>query len=371
MLTNLFLSFLDSFFSLPIWIHLIMLIGWIILLRYLVLRMKAHVIVVITIFLIGGVATPIALSLLNNSRWGYGYLHENSIPYFGASDKYLAINDLYTTHSKGGKTHYHHRLYLVDVQNGAILFKKPISGKNGVKGLSFRDDQLLVKSGEKSQYFSLKGKSTRAFDKSKLKNLPELKDGIFKYGYNANTNQAWAINKQGEKFFYNGTTMKRELERAIGVPSTGYFVKIPSKAKFRFSNSTTNRRYNRRLVYCPVKLKGRIRQQLVLEDGQNTEQFFVYGKIQMYFPTLEIALIKSYANTDKKTLKLTAVNKQGKVLWQKTQLQLGVKDFFSNSKPYISYVTPEMYEGDFIILIGGYLQRMNPKTGIMRWQTRL
>ena len=369
MLTNLLLSFLDAFFSLPIWIHLIMLIGWIILLRYLVMRIKAHAAVIVIAFLVGGVGTPLALSLFNNNYWGYGYLRESRIPYFGTSNKHLAINDLQVNYSKGGKTHYHHRLYLVDVQNGDILFKKPLDG--GVSQLSLRNDRLLVNAGKKSQYFSLKGKSRKAFSKSRLKDLPGLESGIFKYGYNANTNQAWAINKQGQKFFYNGTTMQRELEHTKGAPSTGYFVKIPAKAKFRFSTATKNRRYNRRLVYCPVSLKGRIRQQLVLEDGQLTQQFFVYGKVIMYFPTAAIALIKSYASTDKKKFKLTAVNKQGKVLWEKTQDQLGVKDFYSKSKPRISYVTPEMYKGDFVILIGGYLHRMDPKTGMMRWQTRL
>ncbi len=369
MLTNLFLSFLDAFFSLPVWMHILLLIVWIILLRYLVLRIKAHAAFVVVAFLIGGVGTPITLMVLNNGYWGYGYLHESRIPYFGASARYLAINDLYVTHSKGGKSHYHHRLYLIDAVQGDILFKKPLDG--GISQLSLSNGRLLVNAGKKSQYFSLEGKSRQAFDEKRLKDLPELKGGIFKYGYNANTNQAWAINKQGEKFFYNGTTMKRELERAQNSTPKSYFKQIEPTSRFRFTTGPSKRSYGSSLVHCPVTLRGRVRQKLILEDGQRIEQFFVYGKIQMYFPQAEMALIKSYESTDKKQLKLTAVNKQGKVLWQKTQLQLGVKDFYSYSKPVISYITPALYGGDFIILIGGYLHRMDPKTGVMRWQTRL
>lgn len=370
MLDSILLSFLDAFFSLPVWIYIIMMGLWFIIIRYIVIRVKAHVVISFIFLLISVIGIPITLSVLNNNRWGYGYLHESRIPYFGVSEQYVAVNDLHVTHGKG-KTSYHHRLYLVDAQNGGVLFKKPVNSKSGIKGLSLVNDQLLVKSGNKSKYFSLKGTSRKAFRKSQLKDLPELKSGIYKYGYNANSNQVWAINKQGEKFFYNGTTMKREKERITGASTGNTFVKITGQTKTYFSTTKKRRRYKHHPYYCPVGLKGKIRRQLILENGEQVEKFFVYGNIAMYFPKAKVALIKSYATTDKKQFVLTAVNLQGEVLWQKTPLKLGVTDFFSRSNPRIPYVTPAMYDGDFVILIGGYLMRMNPETGTIRWQTRL
>lgn len=370
MLNSILLSFLDAFFSLPVWIYIIMMGLWFIIIRYIIIRVKAHAIISFILILISLIGIPITLSVLNNNRWGYGYLHENRLPYFGVSEQYVAVNDLHVNYGKG-KTSYHHRLYLVDAQSGEVLFKKPLSGKNGAKGLSLSNGQLLVKSGNKSQYFSLKGASRKAFSKSQLKDLPELKSGIYKYGYNANSNQVWAINKQGEKFFYNGTTMKREKERVTAASTGNTFVEIPGQSKMYFSTTKKRRYYRHHPYYCPVKLKGKIRRQLILENEQPVEKFFVYGKICMYFSKAKVALIKSYATTDKKQFVLTAVNLQGEVLWQKTPLKLGVKDFFSKSKPRIPYITPAMYNGDFVILIGGYLHRIDPETGRMRWQTRL
>ena len=363
------LHLLDTFYSLPLLIYILLfLVGAFSVLYLLIKRTKSSsktASLLIVGFTLGSIiATPILLMVLNNSYWGYGYLHENKVSYFGVSDRYIAISD----HKKGGQSRSIHRLYLVDAHNGKILLKKPVNENERVKSVSLlKNDQLLVKSGKKSLYLSLKGQTHKPFDKSRLKALPEFKDGIHQHGYNAHTHQVWAINTEGKKFFYNGTTLKREIEQIANMSSGNKFLAIRPSNKVYF---TTNKNTSA-LNYCPLSLKGRIRQQLTLKDRQQVNQFFIYGSIQKYFPKAQVALIKSYKTTHKKKLQLTAVNLQGKVLWQKTQENLEVKDFFSYSRLSVSYISPVMYAGDFVVLMGGYLIRMNPKTGKVHWQTRL
>ena len=363
------LSILDAFYSLPLFIYILLFLGgaWGVL--YLLIKRtkpssKTTSLLTIGLTLGSLIATPILLMVLNNSYWGYGYLHENKVSYFGVSNRYIAISD----RKKGGQSRSIHRLYLVDAHNGIILFKKPVYENERVKSVSLlKNNQLLIKSGKKSLYLSLKGQTHQPFNKNRLKALPEFKEGIHQFGYNAHTHQVWTINTEGKKFFYNGTTLKREIERTTSTPSAHNFLALqPSKKAYFTTNKASDA-----LHYCPLSLKGHIRQQLTLEDGQLADQSFIYGSLLQYFPKAQVALIKSYQTTYKKKLKLTVVNLQGKVVWQKTQEDLEVKDFFSDSKLKISYISPAIYEGDFVILMGGYLLRMNPKTGEVRWQARL
>ncbi|OJJ17708.1 hypothetical protein BKI52_28000 [marine bacterium AO1-C] len=362
------LSILDAFYSLPLLIYILLFLGFALGMLYLMIKIKKNpskkTAFWLALFTLGSIiATPIILMLLNNYYWGYGYLHESKVSYLGVSSKYIAISD----YKKGGQSRSIHRLYLIDAQHGKILFKKPVGENERVQSVAISNNRLLVKLGEKKQLLSLRGKPRKAFTKSQLKALPELKNGIYKYGYNTHTHQVWVINKAGKKFFYNGTTLKLELEKIAGNSSSNNFLAIrPSNKAYFTTQKNTNA-----LNYCPVTLKGNIRQQLALEGGQPTKQFFIHGRLLQYFPKARVVLLKSYKTTDKKQLLLTAVNLQGRVLWQKTPKDLEVKDFFSNSKIRVSYVSPALYTGDFAILIGGYLIRMTPNTGVIHWKTRL
>lgn len=363
----IFLNILDAFYSLPILVHVLLFVGVALGVVYLLIKSKKPsskpVVILLVILTMGGlIVLPVSLMLLNNYYWGYGYLHENKVSYFGVSSAHIVIGD----YKKSGQSRNQHRVYLVDAQNGKILFKKPIKGQANVKSVSFGDNQLIVKSEGRTQYLSLTGKPQKPINKNQLTVLPELKNGIFKYGYNASSNQVWAINKAGEKYFYNATTLQRESEKITAPASNNIFKTV---LPLRETHFTTYKQGS--LGYCPLTLKGKIRQQLVLENGQLTKLYFVYGQLQQYFPKAQVVLIQSYQTTDKKELQLTAVNLQGKVLWQKSQKALKVKDFFSYSRLKVSYVVPETFGHDFVILMGGFLLRIDSKTGVMRWKTRL
>lgn len=360
---NLLVSWLDGIYSMNLFLAIGLFILWVILLRWLILKIKKSWLA-IPAFL-GGIAIPIVMVFLKSS-YGLGYLHEGRVDYVGISKNYIALTDHYVTHSKGGRSKTHRRMYLIDANKGDVLFRKPTKGK--VQRIVWVGDQIMLKSGYKSQYFSLGGKSRLAFNKAKLKNLPELKSGIYKQGYNALTDQLWVVNKKGEKFYYNAQTLKREPQ---GTPKVNQkaFVKVPHLSKVRFRFRKEKQRYDQRM-YCPVSLRGRTRKQLRV-NAQTVDKYFLFGKLILCFPTMDLALISSFETTDRKKIKLTAVSTNtGKTLWEYTQDQLDVKDRHSRPVPKITYIIPTG-DHDLTLLIGGFLLRMEAKTGKVRWKTRL
>lgn len=367
MLVNLLLSWIDALYSTHPAILIIAFFVWVVLLRAMVLKIGESWLA-ITVFLLGFIA-PLSLLFLQSSL-GLGYLHENGIKYVGVSKNYLAIEDTYRTHSKGGKSYTHRRLYLIDTNTGDVLFRKVIKGK--VYKLEWSGDKLLLKSGTESQYFSLAGKSKKAFAQQDLKNLPELKAGIYKQGYNTSTDQVWVIDKKGKKFFYNAQTLKREPE---GVPKTNqaFFGKVRSVTALKYRFKKEKKRYDNR-PYCPIYLQGyrsKIRKQLTLGSGKTTNAYFVYGSLLTCFPEQNLALINSFETTDRKNIKLTAVALgTGKVLWEQTQSKLKVTDIYSKREPRIRYVIP-LNNREFVMLMGGYLLRMQANTGKVIWKKRL
>lgn len=359
--SQVFLSNLDALFSFRSFVYWGLLVVWVGLVLWMALRFTNSW-KTLVFALVLGTSIPLALFLVNNNYWGYGYLHEEKIPYFGVSEKYVGIGELHTTHSKGGAPYDHHRLYLLNAQTGEILFKKPLLGQAGVQALRWVDQRLLVVSGKESEYFSLQGNSQRAISIQRLQQRPELKSGIANYGYNVQSHQVWVVNKKGEWFYYNSTTLQPEAKQTNAfIPRILSQVAPTRQIHFQTSQQKAH--------YCPISLQAQ--QQIKLEDGRLLDKLFIKAKVIMYLPVLEVALIQSFVSTHHKKLLLTAVNRQGKVLWEYTQKQLAVTDFFSNATPKISYITPTFLGNELIVLIGGYLLKMDPKTGKIQWKTRL
>ncbi|EAY29227.1 outer membrane protein assembly factor BamB family protein [Microscilla marina] len=368
MLGQILLHWFDFFYDLPIIVYIALLVGWVFFLQYLVRFIKQNWIGVLVVLL--GVAVPLFLILIK-SWWGLGYLHEQGVTYVGVSGKYLALSDHYATYSKGGKRADHRRLYLVNTQTGEVLFRSSIKGK--VTNLTWEDDKLLMQAGTNSRFFSLKGTSKKAFKKPNLKNLPELKSGIYKQGYNASTDQVWVINKKGEKFFYNAQTLQREPKNTLKVKKTTQTLKAfqPIKNLFKTKyGAVKNKKYYDRRAYCPVSFFGNrrsnIRKRLYIAR-QPINKYFVYGRLRYCLPAQNFALISSYQTTDKKKTVLTAINTNtGETLWEQTPAQLaGAKN-----KAKVYYFIP--VEGnESVVLVGEYLLRLQTNTGKVIWKTRL
>lgn len=367
MLTQILLHWFDFFYDLPVIVYIALLLGWIIGLRYLAAWVKGWRLGVFLLLL--GIGTPIALVLMR-STLGLGYLH-NSVPYAGVLNKYLALNDQYYTYSKGGGRFVHRRLYLIDLQQGKVMFRTPVKSK--VHSLAWDNDKILLGGAKGKRVFSLDGNAESTFSMPNLKDLPELKSGIYKQGYNAKTNQVWVINKKGEEFFYNAQTLQREPKNVLKSPANGgaLFKQITSLSKTKYRALERKKRYDKR-AYCVVSFYGNyrsnIRQRLHIA-AQPTNKYFVYGKLIYCMPKQHLAFISSYETTDKKKLLITAVNTQtGKTLWERTpsQLELG-----GNDKVPLRYFIP-LNNGKEAVLLGGqYLVRFNTKTGKVIWARRL
>lgn len=358
---HLLVSWLDALFSFRSFVYWGAFVIWVGLVLFMVLRFTNSWKTLVFVLVLGA-SIPLALFLVNNNYWGYGYLREEQIPYFGLSEKYVGIDELYTTYSKGGAPYDHHRLYLLNAQTGELLLKKPLPGQAGVQALRWVDQRLLVVSGKESEYFSLQGGSQRAISKQQLQQRPELKSGIANYGYDVQSHQVWVVNKKGEWFYYNSTTLMPEAKQTNAfIPRTLRRIEPTSQIHFQTSQQKAH--------YCPISLQAQ--QQIKLEDGRLLDKLFIKAKVILYLPVVEVALVQSFVSTYHKKLLLTAVDRQGTVLWEYTQGQLAVTDFFSNATPKISYIVPTFLGNELIVLMGGYLLRMDPKTGKIQWKTRL
>lgn len=220
---------------------------------------------------------------LNSSFFGYGYLLENNMSYFGISDKYIAIKDAVVYEKSRGVEKVSHRLYLVNKQTGEVITKKPVNPEVS--------DSVLVKVVAKENFTQMTA---------------------------------------AKKYFYN-------------------------QDKTRTSASLTS---------CVVRING-------FYYNNIGDKKYNYARLRACFDKQDFAIIKSYQTSDRQKEIFTAVNAQGKVYWQQTAEELGVTDWFSDANVEFHYTTPILKNAEIICLIGGYLLRLNPKTGKVRWKTRL
>jgi outer membrane protein assembly factor BamB len=366
MLAQILLHWLDFFYDLPVIAYIALLVGWIIGLHYIADWVKGWWFGVL--LLLVGIGAPIGLIFMK-STLGLGYLH-NSVPYVGVLNKYLALSDHYHTYSKTGSRFDHHRLYLIDLQQGKVMFRTPVKSK--VHSLAWDNGKILLGGVKGKRVFSLDGNAESTFSTPDLKDLPELKSGIYKQGYNAKTNQVWVINKKGEEFFYNAQTLQREPKNVSKSVATGgvLFQQMTSLPKTKYRALEHKKRYDKR-AYCAASFYGNyrsnIRQRLHLA-AQPTNKYFVYGKLMYCLPEQRLALISSYETTDKKKLLITALDTQtGKTLWELTPKQLGLGDH----KVSLHYFIPLNNGKEGVLLGGQYLARFNTKTGKVVWSRRL
>lgn len=367
MLTGqILLHWFDFFYHLPIIVYIALLVGWVIGLHYIADWIKSWWFGFI--LLLVGIGLPITLVFMK-STLGLGYLNKN-VPYAGVLNNYLAISDHYKTYSKGGASFDHYRLYLINLQQGKIMFRKPLKSK--VHSLAWDNGKILLGGVKGKRIFSLDGKTDPTFSPPDLKDLPELKSGIYKQGYNAKTNQVWVINKKGEKFFYNAQTLKREPESKKGANRStegALFQQIPSLAKTNYRALQRKQRYDQRTL-CAASFYGNrrsdIRKQLHIAT-KPINKYFVYGNLMYCLPKQNLALISSYETTDKKKLLITAIDTNtGKTMWERTPTQLGL----ANDKVVLHYFIP-VSKNEAVLLGGQYLVKLNTNTGKVIWTRHL
>jgi len=282
MMAYILVGWLDPLFSLTKMGNLVVIFGGLLLVLVLGAQKKAifHYIAR-SLFALGFILGIVAA--FNDGFFGYGYLHEDNIPYFGMSNNYIAIKDVKIRPPSRGPEKIIHRVYLVDQKSGAIISKKVV------------DEQI-----------------------------PDT----------------MIVHRIGKEKFTQITTAK------------DYFY---HKDRERTSKSLMN---------CSIHLSG-------LNYNTLGGKRYYYSRLRACFDKHDCGIIKSYQTNKKVDEIFTAINAKNKVYWQKTAEKLGVTDFFSSEQVELHYTTPILGNGEIICLIGGYLLRLNPKTGKVRWKTRL
>lgn len=367
MITNLFLHWLDAFYDLPFVVFFFGGIVWMIaVISFAVIKGFSKFWTGVFMFLVG-FGVPIALIILKGSL-GLGSLRSKSIVYMGKLNNYLVFNDDHTGVSgkRNPQTTHRRRLFMVDLNTGKLVFREPIKGFVNSVELT-NDQQILMKSEQEQRYFSVKGNTLTQPPKAKLEDLPELKSGIYKKGYNASTDQVWVINKEGKKYFYNPQTHAQEPERLNKTVSQNkYFKPVKSvsqtEARCGLTFYDPNRHHRRR----NHDNGNEIRKPLYVE-GNVTKAFFIKGSVDYCLPSQNVGIITSYKTTDQEKLIVTTVNlKTGEIWWQKTCQEMGT----SEDKAPLGYIIP-VSNHESVWLLGQYILRLESQTGKIIWKTRL
>jgi hypothetical protein len=310
-----------------------------------------------------GFGVPVGLMVLKG-KLGLGYVRPKWIGYMGVSGNYLAFNDDRLSVGKHSrKTHHYRRFYLVDLSAGKLIARTPIKGM--LNSVELADNQqILMKASEEQRYFSLKGSQpTTQPSKVALEDLPELKSGIYKKGYNAQTDQIWVINKEGKKYFYNPQTHAQEPQGKR---------KPHNQAKlFRLYKSVRNTKTNCGLsFYRPRNRRhssgNEVRKPLYV-GNHTTKEHFIRGEVTYCLPRQNVGIVTSYKTTDKEKKIITAVNlKTGEVWWQKNCKALGVDE----DNAYLGYIIP-VSPTESVWFLGVYLLRIETQTGKILWKMRV
>ena len=245
-------------------------------------------------------AIPFLIALFNDSFFGFGYLSRLHDPTVFKYGQYMGVIDVKYA-GKGGKysnrgSIEYRRMYLVDLSNGSLFYKKPVKGAN----IKIMEQKL-----------------------TKLKNK----------------------------------TAKVDFDTLAPIKYTTY---TPSKKEALLPNT----------YYCPLSIKN---DTLILSGNVATSQTFTEGEIVSWFKELDVVIVRSRVHfkdeetgivTKKKEI-LTALNRDGKVLWQKKHKEL-------SSSPYathLRYAFPK--DKNLVLLMSHILMSMDPKTGKVLWETNL
>lgn len=300
--------------------------------------------------------SPMILPIANTSCWGYGPV--TSFKEAGIVDSYLyAMDENSLGGGKVGLPSHYLRLHLIDLNNGRCLFHHTI----GSTGLSHYggplvfgapgEKRLLVRLNDAITAFEIPtGRKDYRLSRDTLPHLVNsFKKDVVTYTFSGRSSIIEALTVDGYHILVNPFTLK-----------------ILSSIPEKYADPGALRLRSFQDSGSPFILSQGPRKMLLnAQYGTpvNNSEVFIEGSILQVMPRSRMVIIASYTDMYKRSLLLTGISPEGKILWQK-----GQEAFTSAESSTIDFSA--IYNNDLILLIGGHISSINVKTGHVSWQKK-
>lgn len=284
------------------------------------------------------------MSFLNTMIFGAGYVRE--FDELEIHDHTLVAVDYLNSGDGEGNDWQSYRLHGVELPSGKKLFRTLI-GTDYYEIAGYRENTIWTDMGTDvfAGYDLTNGKKIREINKNILAaKVPELKPGVEGIAFLKDKNVLQVVAKDGLEYTLD------PLELKVVNPNISANDEIETSS--------------------PIGLSGDVRKKIVGKNGRilNSNLELIEGEILATYPDLKIVTAIGFESTDKKAFTLYGLSFEGKVLWQISQPELKLEDFYSSQNYYNTFVK---FQNNLIVGVSGILVSIDAKNGEVQWKERL
>lgn len=284
------------------------------------------------------------MSMINTDLLGAGYIKK--FDELAIREHALIAIDHLNSGDGEGNSWEHYRLHGVELPSGKKLFRT-LLGVNyiGIAGYSQNTVWIEVNGEAFEGYDLTTGKKTAKVTKEILATkIPELSVGVESYSFLKNKNTLDVRAKNG--LTYEVDALKLTV--------------ITQKNEAAMQSE----------IQPPFKLSSSVRKKIIGKNDRvlNPNLELIEGEILANYPDLKIVTAIGFESTDKKIFTLYGLSFEGKVLWQISQSELKLEDFYSTQNYYNGSIK---FDQNLVVGVSGFLVSIDIKNGQVEWKERL
>jgi outer membrane protein assembly factor BamB len=295
---------------------------------------------------------------INPSYLGYGY-STNGLDIIAHGDNALCVMDYITQSAGKGGSIAIYRIQGLNMNTGIKEFRKLISHKCEAQGANNNLVWIKVKEGRNDYNLTgitiNSGETIKTITKDYLtQHVPELNAGVYEFDYNPKTLLLDVTSKDG-------------LKLAINPESNAKIDSVAEKEVRRNLDThvITDNAGNRIIT---LDRQGE-REKLADKNGKTipSDLFFLKSQFLQIDTIAQQVFIFSYQTLEKKNFLIRCVSLDGKLIWEASQENMKVGDFFESEPRFRDSF---FYKENLIVGVDGFVFSLNKQTGQLNWVTR-